>query len=138
MFRVRGPSQQGRGRAEPDHPNNLNNPQFPFGRAPMGKRTPASGAAALVGPRRVADEARAKTQRECEMIRRAIGALCGAMLVCFVLTATDVQAQQPRAFGRVWGGDLTVRDWERFYHYPYVYYPQNFWGNEYYRSDESL
>ena len=29
-------------------------------------------------------------------------------------------------------------DWERFYHYPYVYYPQNFWGNEYYRSADSL
>ena len=29
-------------------------------------------------------------------------------------------------------------DWDRFYHYPYVYYPQNFWGNEYYRSADSL
>ena len=29
-------------------------------------------------------------------------------------------------------------DWQRFYHYPYVYYPQNFWGNEYYRSSEDL
>ena len=32
----------------------------------------------------------------------------------------------------------TTQDWERFYHYPYVYYPQNFWGNEYYRSADSL
>ena len=22
------------------------------------------------------------------------------------------------------------------YHYPYVYYPQNFWGSDYYRSSE--
>ena len=29
-------------------------------------------------------------------------------------------------------------DWERFYHYPYVYYPQNFWGDDYYKSAESL
>ena len=32
----------------------------------------------------------------------------------------------------------TTQDWQRFYHYPYVYYPQNFWGNEYYRSADSL
>ena len=29
-------------------------------------------------------------------------------------------------------------DWNRFYHYPYVYYPQNFWGSEYYRSSDNL
>jgi hypothetical protein len=45
---------------------------------------------------------------------------------------------QERAFGRVWGGGLRLRDWERFYHYPFVYYPHNFWSNEYYRSTESL
>lgn len=42
-----------------------------------------------------------------------------------------------RAFGRSWGS-LSPQDWERFYHYPYVYYPQNFWGNGYYRSSDSL
>lgn len=30
------------------------------------------------------------------------------------------------------------KDWERFYHYPYIYYPQNFWGPEYYRSANNL
>ena len=72
------------------------------------------------------------------MIRRAICALCGIAALCVVLSASDAQAQQPRAYGRVWGGAYTNHDWERFYHYPYVFYPQNFWGNEYYRSDESL
>ncbi len=48
------------------------------------------------------------------------------------------EAQQPRAFGRVWGGTYQPHDWDRFYHYPYVFYPQNFWGSEYYRSSESL
>ena len=38
----------------------------------------------------------------------------------------------------VLGQHLHTQDWERFYHYPYVYYPQNFWGNEYYRSADSL
>jgi hypothetical protein len=47
------------------------------------------------------------------------------------------QAQE-RAYGRVWGGQYGRTDWERFYHYPYVWYPQNFWGNEYYRSSEDL
>lgn len=50
----------------------------------------------------------------------------------------QTQQVQQRAYGRVWGSQNNVRDWERFYHYPYVYYPQNFWGNEYYRSSDSL
>jgi hypothetical protein len=63
-------------------------------------------------------------------------AICAA---CFSITVSgnDASAQE-RAFGRVWGGAQSMRNWERFYHYPYVYYPQNFWGNEYYRSSESL
>jgi len=72
------------------------------------------------------------------MIRRAICALCAIGALCFALSATELHAQQPRAYGRVWGGAYTNHDWERFYHYPYVFYPQNFYGNEYYRSDESL
>lgn len=57
----------------------------------------------------------------------ALGVLCG-----------DAKAQAPRAFGRTWGTASSNRDWDRFYHYPYVYYPQNFWTNEYYRSSDSL
>ena len=53
-----------------------------------------------------------------------------------VLGAETAQAQQ--AYGRAWGGTYTTQDWNRFYHYPYVYYPQNFWGSEYYRSADSL
>jgi hypothetical protein len=45
-------------------------------------------------------------------------------------------AQQ--AFGRSWGSSRPVYDWDRFYHYPYVYYPQNFWTDQYYRSSGSL
>lgn len=51
--------------------------------------------------------------------------------------ATGASADQ-RAYGQVWGGASDTRDWNRFYHYPYVYYPQNFWGQEYYRSSESM
>ncbi|MFM8261124.1 MAG: calmodulin-binding protein [Pirellula sp.] len=40
--------------------------------------------------------------------------------------------------GRSWGGAASNRDYSRFYHYPYVYYPQNFYGSEYYRSSDSM
>jgi len=52
------------------------------------------------------------------------------------MSPTEASAQQ--AYNRQWAGTYSNRDWERFYHYPFVYYPQNFWGNEYYRSSNSL
>jgi hypothetical protein len=42
------------------------------------------------------------------------------------------------AYGQYWGGAAGARDCNRFYHYPYVYYPQNFYGSEYYRSSDSM
>ena len=72
------------------------------------------------------------------MIRRITVACLGAFLLSAAFCVSQAEAQQPRAFGRVWGGAYSNHDWERFYHYPYVFYPQNFWGNEYYRSSESL
>ncbi len=65
--------------------------------------------------------------------------LLAAALFFFATLGTSraVQAQE-RAYGRVWGSAYGSHDWARFYHYPYVYYPQNFWGNEYYRSGQSL
>jgi hypothetical protein len=71
------------------------------------------------------------------MIRKTIlGVLCG--LACWTMTSQSSDAQQPQAFGQQWGGAASSRDYNRFYHYPYVYYPQNFWGNEYYRSSNSM
>jgi hypothetical protein len=69
------------------------------------------------------------------MIRRIIFAAVAVMLLGGL---ADSAGAQERAFGRVWGGQYGRTDWERFYHYPYVWYPQNFWGNEYYRSSEDL
>ena len=71
------------------------------------------------------------------MIRRTIIILLCAAAFCISLSASDAQADQ-RAYGRAWGNAYGTQDWNRFYHYPYVYYPQNFWGSEYYRSAESL
>ena len=69
-------------------------------------------------------------------MRRAILAILCGVFVSLAFTSA-VQADQ-RAFGRVWGGGYNNQDWNRFYHYPYVYYPHNYWGNEYYRSAEDL
>jgi hypothetical protein len=41
-------------------------------------------------------------------------------------------------FSQTWGAAAGPRDCNRFYHYPYVYYPQNFYGSEYYRSSDSM
>lgn len=42
------------------------------------------------------------------------------------------------AYGQTWGGAASNRDCSRFYHYPYVFYPQNFRGSEYYQSSDSM
>lgn len=70
------------------------------------------------------------------MTRRFSLALFVAAALAALASTNEAQAQQ--AYGRAWGATYTTQDWNRFYHYPYVYYPQNFWGNEYYRSADSL
>lgn len=70
------------------------------------------------------------------MIRRIFfAASCAAAIAC---VSHDNQAEAQQGYGRAWAGTYTTQDWNRFYHYPYVYYPQNFWGSEYYRSADSL
>jgi hypothetical protein len=69
------------------------------------------------------------------MVRRMLLALCCAAALS-VLAADEAQAQQ--AFGQNWGGSYSTQDWNRLYHYPYVYYPQNFWSSEYYQSSNDL
>ncbi|HEY6564407.1 MAG TPA: calmodulin-binding protein [Pirellulaceae bacterium] len=70
------------------------------------------------------------------MLRRSLCAFA-LLAASFALGTSPLQAEQ-RAFGRVWGGIYGKQDWQRFYHYPYVFYPQNYWGQEYYKSSESL
>ena len=70
------------------------------------------------------------------MIRRLL--LAAACVAVFALANYSESASaQERAYGRVWGGQST-QNYDRFYHYPYVYYPQNYWGSDYYRSAESM
>lgn len=70
------------------------------------------------------------------MLRSYLFAACLGIGLGAFGQADRAQAQQ--AYGQNWAGTYTTQDWNRFYHYPYVYYPQNFWGNEYYRSADSL
>src|SRR5262245_9694307 len=70
------------------------------------------------------------------MIRRILFAASAAVLLAVLSPAQSARAEQ--AYGRAWGHTYNTTDWDRFYHYPYVYYPQNFWGSEYYRSADSL
>ena len=71
------------------------------------------------------------------MIRRIYLVAAVVLLFAALSSPRHVQAEQ-QAYGRAWGHTYNTMDWERFYHCPYVYYPQNFWGNEYYRSADSL
>jgi hypothetical protein len=73
------------------------------------------------------------------MIRRLLFAVIGcALFVPAVLAPAPAARAEEHAYGRVWGGTFSNRDYDRFWHYPYVWYPQNFYGNEYYRSSDSL
>ena len=69
------------------------------------------------------------------MLRRLFIA---AMLATSLGVVADTASADQRAYGQTWGGQSDFRDWNRFYHYPYVYYPQNFYGQEYYKSSDSL
>ena len=68
------------------------------------------------------------------MIRRML--LATACITLLAALSNTAQAQQ--AYGRQWGRSYNTPDWQRFYHYPYVYYPQNFWSADYFRSSEDL
>ena len=86
-------------------------------------------------------ETGANARRKHSMIRRfLLAAFCCVAMVAFCQTSSS-QAQQPMgqspAYGASWGGQAS-RNMDRFYHYPYVTYPQNYWGSQYYRSADSL
>lgn len=68
----------------------------------------------------------------CRTLKAAV---CAAVLG---IGLGSVEAQAQQAYGRQWARTYSTQDWNRFYHYPYVYYPQNFWGHEYYRSSDDL
>ena len=75
-------------------------------------------------------------RRNDSMIRRLTLAMLCMAVIAIASQPQSAQAQE-KAYGAQWGGQ-TAQNMDRFYHYPYVYYPQNYWGNDYYRSSESM
>ena len=71
------------------------------------------------------------------MVRKTL-LVAALAIVAGLASSIETQAQQPQAYGQAWGGAASNRDYQRFNHYPYVYYPQNFYGSEYYKSSDSL
>jgi hypothetical protein len=68
--------------------------------------------------------------------RIIFGLLCVAALL-MLYGASNAQAQE-QAYGRAWGHSRNTQDWDKFYHYPYVYYAQNFKPIDYYKSSDNL
>lgn len=62
--------------------------------------------------------------------------LLAAALWC--LGSCQTAAAQEHAFGAAWGGYSRTQNMQRFYHYPYVTYPQNYWSAAYYRSADDM
>lgn len=70
------------------------------------------------------------------MLQKSFLALICAAAMFVALTPSEAAAQD--GYSRQMSRTYNVQDWNRFYHYPYVYYPQNFWSQDYYRSSDNL
>jgi hypothetical protein len=70
------------------------------------------------------------------MFRRTLFVLLLTAFGIAVFSTSEAKAQQ--AFNRQWARSYSTQDYNRMYHYPYVYYPQNYWGSDYYRSSDDM
>jgi len=65
-----------------------------------------------------------------------------AFALALVIWQGDALAQAPwpgqQAYGYQWGYSHGTHDWNRLYHYPYVWYPQNFYSDGYLQSANDL
>src|SRR6187401_2375315 len=85
------------------------------GRAARRANVPSRGTGTKLGPGQWNGETGAHGEA---MIRRIILAAVAVMLLGGLAATAGAQ---DRAYGRVWGGQYGRTDWERFYHYPYVW-----------------
>lgn len=76
------------------------------------------------------------------MTIRKIVAASALVVGALAWSGQAAEAQSPsggtQAFGKQWGYSYNSHDWNRFYHYPYVFYPQNYYTDEYMRSADDL
>jgi hypothetical protein len=70
------------------------------------------------------------------MLRRALTALGLAIAFLALASGSELAAQDYNVTGTY--GVHGTGNMNRFYHYPYVTYPQNYWSNEYYRSNGDM
>jgi len=65
-----------------------------------------------------------------------------AVTAALVWFSSVAIAQPPaggqQAFGYQWANSYNAHDWNRLYHYPYVWYPQNFYADGYMKSANDL
>ncbi len=71
-----------------------------------------------------------------DMLRTTIVAVLCAVGTVLVVHSGEARAQD--GYAQQMSRTYNVQDWNRFYHYPYVYYPQNFWSQDYFRSSDNL
>ena len=68
------------------------------------------------------------------MLRRMMFALVMGLAFA-AISSSQAEAQDYRVAG-AYGHQ--ANNMTRFYHYPYVTYPHNYWGNEYFRSNGNM
>ena len=74
------------------------------------------------------------------MMRSMLGTaiLAGAMMMAAPAAHAQPPAVGQQAYGYQWGNSYNATDWNRFYHYPYVWYPHNFYADSYQQSANDL
>ena len=68
--------------------------------------------------------------------RLCVIAVCS--LAFAIASPIESASAQEKAYGASWGNRQTSQNLDRFYHYPYVTYPHNYWSNQYYQSADSM
>ena len=75
-------------------------------------------------------------------MKRHLIAMVALATASTVLSVAKVQAQPPMAgqqsYGYQWAHSYNSHDWNRLYHYPYVWYPQNYYADGYMKSANDL
>ena len=70
--------------------------------------------------------------------------LAGGFLAGILFAAASEVGGQPpaaagtQAYGHQWGQSYNAYDWNRLYHYPYVWYPHNYYADGYMQSANDL
>jgi len=70
------------------------------------------------------------------MLRPMMMALAMGIAMLAMTDCQEAAAQDYRVAGTY--GNYGSANLQRFYHYPYVTYPHNYWGSEYYRSNGDM